>query len=391
MKKLFGILAFLAAALLLTTGIIFYARGYRPNLKEKSLQGTGIVSIKSKPQGAAVSINGEQKGTTDLDITDLSPGKYKIKITKEGFSTWEKEEEVKKEAVNLIEAVLFPVAPSLRALTFTGVASPLASPVGDKIVFALSGPKETAGLPARPAGGPARPAGGPDGKAGIWALNLSTSPLPSFFVKDLVQLASDTKEFAFSSGEYQFSPNGKQMLVKLAGQSIFFLLETSKKNENPKEVTLDVDKIRQDWNQKASSDTKNQLKSLGKSAETTASGLTNLAFSTDKNSFFGLTADGLVVLYAGKPEPNGSKPPKIFNLPKAEKYFWYPDNKHVILVNKEAISITEIDGTNNVTIYTSNFDPNFLAPWPDGSRLVIATTLNSSISSLPNLYAIELH
>jgi len=378
MKKLSGIVAFLAAILILTTGIVLYARGYRPNLRERSLEATGVVSIKSKPSGATVYIDGEQKGTTDLDIPELSPGKYKIKVTKEGFSTWEKEISLKKEVVKPIEAILFPIAPSLKALTFTGVTNPRLSPAGDKIVFALQNKNQGE-------------TGSSGSQSGIWALNLTTNPLPSFLSKDLKELVSDTKEFAFSSSEFDFSPDGKQLLVKLASQSIYFLIDTSKKNENPKEVTLDVEKIKQDWDKKASSSRKNQLKSLGESAESLTASLTNLVFSPDKNSFFGSKIDGSTILYDGKPKPDGSKEPKIFNLPAAEKYSWYPDSEHVILVNKNIISIVEADSANNVPIYTGTFDPNFVVPWPDGSRLVITTNLNSNAASLPNLYAIELH
>src|SRR3990170_9018758 len=157
MRKLSGLSLFLVTAFLLTVGVTLYARGYRPNIKEKTLEPTGIISIKSQPSDAEVFIDGEKKGTTDLNIPPLSPGKYTVKITKEGFSSWSKEIKVKKERVNLLEVVLFPLAPSLRALTFNGGSGPMASPYGKRIVFAVKEQKN---------------------KAGLWALDLTSSPLP---------------------------------------------------------------------------------------------------------------------------------------------------------------------------------------------------------------------
>ncbi|KKU12215.1 MAG: PEGA domain protein [Candidatus Woesebacteria bacterium GW2011_GWA1_45_8] len=369
MRKLSGLVLFLTTALVLTVGVILYARGYRPNLKEKSLEPTGIVSIKSLPDGGEVLINGEKKGTTNLDIQNLSPGKYEVKISKEGFSTWSKEVLVKKEAVNLIQVVLLPIAPSLQSLTFTGVGSPVASPVGDKIVFTIKEPKE---------------------RAGIWALNLSTNPLPFFFAKDLNKLVTDTKEFSFSTSSYEFSPDGRELLVKIADQHIFFLLDTSKENKDPKEATLDLEKIKEDWDKAEASNTKSNLKALGKEAESISSTLAKLVFSPDKTKFFGVQPNGLAVVFDAKPQPNGNQKPRATNLPKASRYLWYPDSRHVILVGTNAISVMEVDGSNNVTIYTGSFDPSLVVPWPDGSKIVIATNLNTQATSLPNLYAIEL-
>jgi hypothetical protein len=370
MRKLFWLVFFLVTAAVLTVGVVLYARGYRPNIKEKTLEPSGIVSIKSQPDKARVFINGEEKGTTDLDISDLSPGKYTVKITKEGFSSWRKEVPVKKEKVNLLEVVLFPIAPSLKALTFTGVIKPVASPTGNRIVFAIKEPQD---------------------KAGLWSLDLASSSLPlSFFTKDLAKLVSDTKELTFSSSTYEFSPDGKQLLLQVSGQYMFFLLDTTKENKDPKEVTLDLDKIKEDWTKKRISNTNNALKALGKEAESTALGLANITFSPDKTKFFGSRADGSALAFDAKPEVNGDQKTRLVDLPKATRYLWYPNNHCILLVNNNAISIMEIDGTNNVPIYTGNFDPNLVVPWPDGSKIVIATNLNSAASSLPNLYAIEL-
>jgi hypothetical protein len=369
MKKLIWIIIFFAVVSLITAGIVLYARGYRPNLKNGSIEATGVVSIKSKPDGATVFVNGEEKGSTNLDLPDLKPGIYNIEIVKDGFSSWVRDVEVKKENLNLIEATLFPTAPSLRALTYTGVNNPVAPPKKDKIAFSLLEPEE---------------------KAGIWVLNLSTSALPSFFTKDLTLVAADSNEVKFSSASYQFSPDGKQLLVTIGKNERFFLIDSGKENEKPKEVTLDVAKIRDDWKKKTTQEREGNLSSLGKKAELLAATLTNLSFSPDNAKFLGRKNNGVAVLYNSDPSPAPNQEPQIYNLPKAESYIWYPDSEHVILVKDGSISIVEADGKNNVVIYTGSFEPGFLTPWPDGRKIVIATSLNTQVTKLPNLYSIEL-
>jgi hypothetical protein len=50
--------------------------------------------------------------------------------------------------------------------------------------------------------------------------------------------------------------------------------------------------------------------------------------------------------------------------------------------------LMEYDNTNRTAVYSGPFDPMFIYPWPDGSRILTLTSLSST--SLPNLYAIEL-
>ena len=367
MKKIIGIVLFLLVVGFLTVGIVFYARGYRP--EGTTIKATGIVSIQSSPKGAQVYINGESKGTTDLDLPSLKPGIYTIKITKNGFSVWEKEVEVKKEAVNQIKAVLFPISPTLRALTFSGVVNPLISPNGKKIVFSVTEPEEN---------------------AGIWILNLSTSPLPSFFTKDIEKLVSDSEEHVYSSSSYEFSPDGDQLLVTMKGTKRFLLFDSLSENQTPKEVTLDVEKIREGWESERRVNENNSLEKLGVAAFELAETLTNLQFSAKKDKFIGSHEDGTAVLFDSNPGLAPNKDSVIYKLPKAKKYVWFPDGEHLIIVNESSISIMGADTKNNITIYTGGFDPELIIPWPDGARIVITTSLNTSIRKTPDFYAIEL-
>ena len=58
------------------------------------LPGTGRLSISSDPVGAKVFLQGEEKGVTPLELSDLAFGKYALKLQREGFKDVEQEIEV---------------------------------------------------------------------------------------------------------------------------------------------------------------------------------------------------------------------------------------------------------------------------------------------------------
>lgn len=71
--------------------IILYAAGYRYNFQKHKIQKTGILILKSKPEGAKIFLNNKlQKKTTPAIITNLLPIDYLIQIKKDGYYPWEK-------------------------------------------------------------------------------------------------------------------------------------------------------------------------------------------------------------------------------------------------------------------------------------------------------------
>jgi len=111
-----------------------FARGYRPDFTRRSLQPTGLLVLKSLPDGAQIYINGKLTSATDTTI-NLTPGTYKVEVKKQGFSIWDKTLQVDAEVVTRAVATLFPSVPSFKAITTTGATNPIFSPDGTKIVF----------------------------------------------------------------------------------------------------------------------------------------------------------------------------------------------------------------------------------------------------------------
>ena len=125
-----------------TTLAIFWARGYRPDLKNGTLKGTGLLSANSFPTGATVYVDNRLTTATDNTI-NLAPGEYEVKIVKDGYISWEKKLKLSEELVTQTDALLFPAATNLNALTYIGAINPVPSSDGQKIAFCVASASST--------------------------------------------------------------------------------------------------------------------------------------------------------------------------------------------------------------------------------------------------------
>ena len=376
-RRVIRFFAILFVFLAVTATIIFFARGFRFDFKERKLERTGILSVSTTPNGAAIYINDDLKDASNATIQNLQPGKYKVRLTKEGYSSWEKEIEIKEEIVTPIEAVLFPSAPNLKAISFNGVVNPEISPDLQKIVYGIN-LKE---------------------REGLWILELANRPIIGS--RDPRQIVSNTETLNFSNATLEWSPDSSKVLatltetVKTAGKTTKvqrnYLLDAGRLNDGSlSEVSATLAQIKSDWEAEHDLKEKNALSRLSDEAKKLARESKNIVFSPDEDRLLLFKEDDTAVVYDSKPSPVPDTKPAISQLPKAQSYIWYPDSKHVILVENGAISIVEVGGQNKMGIYTGSFDPKAVFPWPDGSKLIISTTLNTAVSKEPNLYSIDL-
>ena len=68
-------------------------------------------------------------------------------------------------------------------------------------------------------------------------------------------------------------------------------------------------------------------------------------------------------------------------------YQWYPNSNHLLLTSEDKIEVIEYDATNRATLYDGALVDDFVYPWPDGTKLIVITKLNSTAT--PNLYSLE--
>ncbi len=372
--------------------VIKLAQGYRPDISRRTLRPTGLLVATSIPDGAQLWLDGKLTSATNTTL-NLSPDEYQVEIKKDGFSSWKKKLKIEKELVTKTDAYLFSTFPDLKALTFTGAASPSLSPDGQKVVFAVSGASA--------------------GKDGLWILDLADRPLGlSREPRQIIQSALKGRDFA--KGEYQWSSDSKQILVTLSlskSKEENFLLDSDRLNPATDliDVTDNLVGIKQRWQQEEKIRQDAQLSKLPpKLLETIDSRVADIQFSPDETKIlYTATASASIPQDIISPLPASSTQPESRNLEpgkvyvydlKEDKNFsignysskanWFPTSKHIFLVQKDKISIIEYDGTNLVDVYSGPFENSFAFPFPAGNRLLVLTSIGKDTP--PNLYAISL-
>jgi len=370
-KRVFLSFLTFVSAVILTALVIFFAQGYHFSPKTGKIEKTGLLVLTSTPNGASIFINDHLTDATNTTLK-LVPATYEVRIEKEGCLPWKKKLEVVEGLVTAADATLFPALPTLRPLTFFGVKNPVLSPDGTKIAFLSDAPE----------------------KAGVWLLNLSTQPL-TLKKSELYQIAKDSPWQRFSSGTLSWSPEGKNILVSFEKPETVFLLEpnTVAEKQKPIDITPTLKLYQTTWEEEKRKKDEVLLALLPDYLKQIATTSALTRWSPDEEKLL-YQEEGEVKVYdlkwegEDKTETEG----KVHALPEALDYLWLPEakNNHVILTQEGQISIIEADGTNKATIFGGEIEENFVAPWTDGSRLVILTSLNKPAGTPPNLYTINL-
>lgn len=394
-RLLIAIIFFIA----LIAGITFaikYAKGYRPSLKNRALEGTGLLAANSYPKGAAVFINDKLTTATD-DTLNLPPGEYLVKIAKDGYISWEKTLKLEPELVTQTNTRLFPSVPDLKPLTFSGATNPLPSPDGEKIVFSVNNATT-------------------DTKNGLYVLDLLDRPFS--LNSDPRQISRTSAKYDLAKAQLVWSPDSGQILATLdQGETseINLLLSPAGFTDiaDFKDVTARLPVIFKEWQDLKTKKFHEQLKTLPEPMQLIATASAKMvAFSPDeKKMLYSATASAQLAENLIPPLPATSTQketraiePKnyyIYDLEEDKNFLispfnqdapiiWYPDSNHVIMVEGAKIIIAEYDATNRHTVYAGPFSQNFIFPWPNGSRLIILASLNGGSNLPPNLYSINL-
>lgn len=420
---------------------IQYAQGNYRFTKNGILPESGLLNANSFPTGAQVFVDGELTTATDNTVY-FKPGTYQVKIVKEGYSPWEKTLEIKKELVAQTNARLFPIAPSLIPLTFTGVENVLPSPDGRKIVYyAASASAET--------------------RNGLYVLELNDSLMP--FQKTSRQVAEDVPIYNLAQAELIWSPDSTQIMVLSEVKQVLIDINQTSKLPSLPDISFRRQQILSGWEEEMYLRERQYLAEFPPEILTIATqSAKNVYISPDKKKLlYTATASATLVDNIVPPLPSTNtqpesrtiQPGKIYIYDREEdKNFeiavesgekttvtkalladdlynkqprtllaspsafsrlqanglkettlnfhayhtslpintlqWLPDSNHLVFARDNHIQVLEYDGTNNSTLYSGPFAKNFIYPWPDDSQLIILTSF--SPESPQNLYAIEL-
>lgn len=398
MKRIIIYVATAVFLLITTTIVILYGRGYNFSFGNGKIgiSGTGLLAARSRPDGAGIYINDHLTSATNNSIS-LPPGEYDVKISKSGYSTWQKKIKIEKEVVSSVYALLIPTAPKLDNITRVGVSSPVLDPTRTKIAYTVSSLDPH--------------------KNGIYILDMGLRPILTLQSSSF-QIADDTID-KFSRAQLTWSPDAKEIVATISAESLredkpdtatTYLLKTTF-NENPQDITATLAFVNSEWKEQKNDQDKSQL--LGfktKLQNLIREYFTILSWSEDETKIlYTASKSATLPLVIDPPLIGANSTPQIREITKDSVYVydtkedknykildsntlslnWFADSEHLIYVVDKKINIMDYDGQNKTTIYAGPFITDYVFSWPDGSKILILTDLGNPASS-PNLYTIGL-
>lgn len=368
------------------TLVILYAKGYRFSVGEKVEFGPkGILVLNSDPTGAQVFINGELKTATNATI-NLDPKEYDVTIKKDGFLPWQKHVTINTESVTQLDTLLVQVAPSLTALTFSGVLNPQPSSDFSKMAYGVPPSIDT------------------NGKAGLWI--LETVNLPLGFNRDPRQITDGD----ITGATWEWSPDSREIL--LTTKTGIYLLNTNELTPQGSRLNVSnrISQIRADWKTKLDKRLDAQIARLPDELETifTAKAV-DIQFSPDETRIL-YTASGSATIEEGliKPFPGSSTQKQERSITDGNSYVydikedrnflvgskgqtlsWIANSLNLMIAESDKIVVLDYDGANKQTVFAGGYTFPHAYPSTSSNRLLILTSLGGK-DSLPNLYWLSL-
>ena len=211
-----------------TIASIQYAKGRFRISSQGFVQGTGLLSANSFPTGAQVFIDQKLVTATD-DTLYLQPNSYEVMISKDGYAPWKKNVQIEPELVAQTNALLFPIAPSLSTLTFTGAQNLSPSPDGRKIVY------YTASQSAQR-------------KNGLYVVELSNGT-PISFQNGPRQIAENTAGLDLATANIIWSPDSSEIMVLSNNKEVLLPIDRKTELLTAPDVSFQKKQVLREWEQ----------------------------------------------------------------------------------------------------------------------------------------------
>ncbi len=410
---------FLTGIILVSFGsiaVILFARGYRPNIQDGSINATGLLVAKSYPDAAQIYVNDRLLNATDTTI-NLSPGTYDVQIKKEGYITWRKQLEIEAEIVTRAIARLFPSVPTLKPITTSGATNPSASPDSEKAIYSL---KDATGYK-------------------LFLVDLNESPL-GLLNRDS-RLLSTSKTLDFTKFAYTWSPDSRQILAQ-ATSSAYLIDINSTQIQN---VSLNPTEILAGWKTRENSKNQQLMLTLPEQLQDIiATSAAEIVWAPSETKImYTATSSASLPPVLRKPLLGSNNQPQqrtlipghvyVFDLEEDRNFFvgskaiptpspkpakntkntnsqltthnpqlnagwrWFPDSNHLMRVSGSQVIVKEYDGQNETIVYSGPLEGGFAAPYSSGRQLLILANLSltpnpsqTPAENGPQLHAVSL-
>lgn len=381
-RSMTGIRVFVLFSTFVIVGVIGYfvaliARGYQFDIVNYKFLENGILVAKSDPDGASIIIDGNLKGATNTNLK-LPPKSYDVEIKKNGYITWKKNLNIKKEEVTQVTAHLFKTAPSFSPVTFDGAINPVVSSDFSKIAYTND--------------------------EGLWIMSVSS--LPIGFPNEPKKITDGILKDAI----YSFSPNNRELLLET--KTSIYLLNT---NDFVKQTDLvssinTKETILKNWKLEKSKKDESEFRLVPiEISNILQNNVSHFAFSSDETMVMYTAStsanikDNLIAKLPGSSTQKEERDIKvgktyIYDIKEDKNFmvndngrslYWLPTSRHLLLPEEGKIIIMDYDGTNRQTVFSGDYIAPHAYPFVNASKLLILTNLGSS-SSTPNLYSLSI-
>ena len=397
MKIIFKLLFILLFVTVLAL-VIVYARGYRLDYKKKSLTSTGILAFTSYPKTAKIYVDSKLRGVTDSSLI-MPPGNYQVDIKKDGYTSLSKKVTLKGELVVTIDALLFPLNPSLSPLTNLGIIKSVAVNDTEKVLIFVD--KEISLDEVD--------------KNGIYLFESGRRPLPFFPpLKPVIMKKNLPVGVDFETAEVTVSPDSKEAIFEFGeNKELAYLLSLESENLTPFDVAFSKNNLFKAWNEQRQD---NYLKILETYPEefakiasasveiiSFAPSETKLLYKANENLILPPIITPPLVVTNQTPETRNLEKGKIYVYDRKEdkNYLiancqlpiancaiqWYFDSRHLVVNEGKKIMVTDYDGESRQTLYSGPYESSFFMSTLDG-RLVVLSNLNPEVNLWPDLYLV---
>jgi len=174
--------------------LVLYAIGYRYDFENKSFRQIGMIILKSKPDNANISVNNKYKSETPFRIKNLLPNEYAIKVSKDGFNSWEKNLSVESKKVTWASnIVLFYEKPEINKLSDIALNKFSISPNYKKIIASSDHNNDF----------------------GIWLIDIESKQSEKIYPisEDVHQISPVTNNTKYSN--FKWSPDSKKIILSI--------------------------------------------------------------------------------------------------------------------------------------------------------------------------------